>query len=236
MINLHNDIVKAIVNSLVMDDPEARLLYLQSINNESGKGTQNSSSKHKWDYRYNTLIEIAEKYGLGYVKIDRGRLWEAVLIVGENNELFVFFSHKNMRQIIKKGKNNHYLKLLNLFNEYFDEMLPLNSQMALPFLESENECKEDLKEQAREMLSKMEGDPSKVFVFTFDHSFVSTVKAFAFNTRQEVVWESDLTDLIDSNYRLVLKDDNINPEKRESKNTPETKKEKKQIVSLKNIK
>ncbi|QFT90211.1 hypothetical protein FIU87_16225 [Bacillus sp. THAF10] len=236
MINLHNDIVKAIVNALVMDDPEARQLYLQSINNESGEGTQNSSSKQKWDYRYNTLIEIAKRFGLGYIKIDRGRLWEAVLILGQDNELFVFFSHKNMRQIIKKGKNNHYLKLLNLFNEYFDELLPIDSQIALPILDSEDESIEILKEQAREMLSKMEGDPSKVFIFTFDHSFVSTVKAFAFNTRQEVVWESDFTDLIESNYRLVLKDDNIKPEKRESKNAPETKKEKKQIVSLKNIK
>jgi hypothetical protein len=233
MINLHNEIVKAIVNTLVMDDPEARLLYLQSINNESGEGTQNSSSKRNWDYKYNTLIGIAKKNGLKYVKIKRGKLWEAVLILGLENELYVFFSHKNMKQIIKKGKNNHYLKLLNLFNVAFDKMSPLNSQMALPIYDSEEESKETLKEQARVMLDMMEGDPSKVFVFTFDHSFISTVKALAFNTNQEVVWESDFTELIEQNYRLALKNDNINPDKRESRNSPETKKEKKQIVSLK---
>lgn len=236
MINLHNDIIKAIVNTLVAHDPEARLLYLQSINNESGEGTQNSSSKRNWDYRYNTLIEIAKNSGLRHIKINRGKLWEAVLIYGHDNEFYVFFSHKNMKQIIRKGKKNHYLKLLNLFNEYFDEMSPLNDQMSLPIYNSEDESIEELKEQAREMLGMMERDPSKVFVFSFDHSFISTVKAFAFNTRQEVVWESDFTELIDNNYRLVLKDDNINPDKRESKNTPVTKKEKKQIVRLKNIK
>ncbi|MFE4525745.1 DUF5986 family protein [Cytobacillus firmus] len=236
MINLHNDIIKAIVNTLVTNDPEARLLYLQSINNESGEGTQNSSSKRKWDYRYNTLIEIAKSYGLQHIKINRGKLWEAVLILGQDNELYVFFSHKNMKQIIRKGKNNHYLKLLNLFNEYFDKMCPLNTQMSLPIYDSDDENIEDLKEQARVMLGMMKVDPSKVFVFTFDHSFISTVKAFAFNTRQEVVWESDFTELIDSNYRLVLKDDNIKPDTRESKNTPVAKKEKKQIVRLKNIK
>lgn len=235
MMNLHNDIVRAIVNILVMDDPEARLLYLQSINNESGEGTQNSSPQQKWDYRYNSLIEMAKKFGLRYIKLKRGKLWEAVLIISPENELYAFFSHKNMRKIIKKGKNNHYLKLLNLFNVEFDELDPLNSQMTL-INDSEDESSENLKHQARFMLSMLEKPPSKVFVFAFDHSFISTVKAFAFNTKQEVVWEIDLTELIEPNYRLVLKNENINPDKRVSKNTPETKKEKKQIVSLKNIK
>ncbi|ADU28478.1 DUF5986 family protein [Evansella cellulosilytica] len=237
MINLHNDIVKAIVNILVMDDPEARLLYLQSINNVSGEGTQNSSPKQKWDYRYNSLIEMAKKYELRYFKLDRGKLWEAVLIAGPQNELYVFFSHKNMKNVIKKGKNNHYLKLLNLFNHELDELKPIYSQMTLPIsFEDDDDSSEDLIEQAREMLSMMEEEPSKVYVFAFDHSFVTTVKAFAYNTRQEVVWERDLTELIEPNYRLVLTDDEIYPDTRISNNTPETKKEKKQIVSLKNIK
>lgn len=236
MIHLHNNVVKAIVNTLVMDDPEAHLLYLQSINNESGKGTQNGKYQRKWDYRYNSLIEIADRYGLEYIKLDRGKLWEAVMIMGPENELYVFFSHKNMKQIIRKGKKNHYLKLLNLFNTELDKMTPLNSQTALLLYDNDDESEDNLKEQAKVMLSVMEKDPSKVIVFAFDHSFISTVKAFAFNTSQEVVWEKDLTELIEPNYRLVLKDDNINPDKRESNNTPETKKEKKQIVSLKNIK
>jgi len=158
------------------------------------------------------------------------------LIVGPESELYVFFSHKNMRKIIKKGKKNHYLKLLNLFNMELDKMNPLYSQTALPIYANYDESEDNLKEQAKVMLSMMEEDPSKVIVIAFDHSFISTVKAFAFNTGQEVVWERDLTELIEPNYRLVLKDDNINPDKRESKNTPETKKDKKQIVGLKNIK
>ena len=236
MIDLHNDIVKAIVNTLVVDDPETRLLYLQSINNESGEGTQNSKSTRIWDYRYNTLKQVAKEFGLRHVKINRGGLWEAILILGEENELYVFFSYKNMKEIIKKGKNNHYLKLLNMFNEEFDGMHPLNLQMELPLYNNEIECEENLKEQAKKMLSMMEENPSKVIVFTFNNSFTSTVKAFAFNTRQEIVWEKELSELIEPNYISVLKNDNINPEKRISKNIPETKKEKKQIVTLKNIK
>lgn len=235
MIDLHKNIVKAIVNVLVMDDPEARQLYLQSINNENGEGTQNSNPQQKWDYRYNSLIQVAKESGLQYVKLSRGNLWEAVLIVGPENELYVFFSHKNMRQIIKKGKNNHYLKLLNLFNGEFDELNPLNSQMTLPIYNDDESSENDI-DQARLMLSMLESDPSKVIVFAFDHSIASTVKAFIFNTRQEVVWERDLTELIETNYKLVLNDDNVNPEKRMSKNINETKNKKKQIVRLKNIK
>lgn len=235
MINLHNDIVKEIVNILVMDDSEARLLFLQSINNETGEGTQNSRPQQKWDYRYNSLIKMAKKFGLKHEKLKRGNLWEAVYIVGPENELYVFFSHKNMRKIIEEGKSNHYLKLLNLFNVELDDMKPLNVQLTLPINENDGDNSENLIEQARTMLNMMEKDPSKVVVFAFDQTFNSTVKAVTFNTRQEVVWEKDLTELIEPNYRLVLKDDNINPDKRENKNTPKTKKEKKQIVRLKKI-
>lgn len=235
MINLHNNIVKAIVNTLVTDDAESNLLYLQSINNESGKGPQNSRYQRNWDYRYNSLIELANRFELNYIQLNRGNLWEAVLIVGPQNELYVFLSHKNMRRIIKKGKKNHYLELLNLFNTKLDHMEPLNTQIVLP-LYDENEDTENFKEQANAMLSMMKGNPSKVIVFAFDQAFISTVKAFAFNTKQEIVWEKNLSELIEPNYKLVLKSDNVTPDRRESKNSPKTKREKKQIVSLKNIK
>lgn len=233
MINLHDEIIKEIANILVMDDPESRLLYLQSINNESGEGTQNSRHQHKWDYRYNSLIEMAKKHGLQHIKLKRGNLWEAVLIVGPENEVYAFFSHKNMQQIINQGKTNHYMILLNLFNEGFDELPPLNSQMELPIFD-DKENSENLKEKARLMLDMMEKDPSKVFVFAFDYSFISTVKVLAFNTKQEIVWERDLTDLIQPNYKWALYDDEINPVRNMSKNTLEIKNEKKQIVRLKN--
>ncbi|EZH64725.1 hypothetical protein DH09_19595 [Bacillaceae bacterium JMAK1] len=237
MISLQKDVVKSIVNILVLDDPEARQLYLQSINNESGEGTQNSRQQQKWDFRYNSLIEMAKRFDLQYVKVSRGKLWEAILLVGPESELYVFFSHKNMKQIIKKGKRNHYLKLLNLFNGELDKLHPINLQLTLPLYDdTEEENTENLKGQAKLMLSMMEKDPSKVIVFAFDNSFISTVKAFAFNTKQEAVWEEDLTKLIEPNYRLVLMDDYVNPDKRDSKSTLEAKKEKKQIVSLKNIK
>lgn len=232
MINLDNGSVKEIVNTLVAQDPESRQLYLQSIKNESGEGTQNSKGTHGWDFRYNSILGIAKKFNLKYIKLGRGKLWEAILILGPENEIYVFLSKSNLKRIIRNGKDNHYLRLLNLFNQELDMMRPLNLQLTL-FSQKEVEEKEDFKQQAREMLHMMETDPSKVIVIAFDTSFVSTAKAFVFNTRHELVWEEDLTKMIDVNYQSVLKDDDIEADKRESSNTNEVKKEGKRIVKLK---
>lgn len=231
MIGLPFEAQKAIVNTLVVDDPESRLLYLQSINNTSGKGTQNSGHKHKWDYKYNTIIQIADKHGLKYFKLSRGKLWEAVLLLGPDDDLYVFFSERNMNRIIGQGKKTHYLILLNLFNKELDNMEPL--QTSLPIFDEELEETEEQRVLARKMLDIMETDPKKVIVFAFDTRFIATVNAYAFNTRQQIVWEKDLTDLIEPNYRFVLQDDNIQPATRESNVTREVKREKQRIVRLK---
>lgn len=231
MIGLPFEAQKAIVNTLVVDDPESRLLYLQSINNTSGKGTQNSGHKHKWDYRYNTIIQIADKHGLKHFKLSRGKLWEAVLLLGQDDDLYVFFSERNMNRIIGQGKKTHYLILLNLFNKELDNMEPL--QTSLPIFDEELEETEEQMVLARKMLDIMETDPKKVIVFAFDTRFIATVNAYAFNTRQQIVWEKDLTDLIEPNYRFVLQDDNIQPATRESNVTREIKREKQRIVRLK---
>ncbi|WP_096187067.1 DUF5986 family protein [Evansella halocellulosilytica] len=233
MINLEKEVVKSIVNTLVVKDPESRQLYLQSINNESGQGTQNSRYTQRWDFRYNSILQICEKFDLKSIKLGRGKLWEAILIHGPEDEIYVFFSKANLKRIIRRGKDNHYLRLLNLFNQELDEIQSFDSQLTLPFFHEEEKEKADLKQQAREMLHMMETDPNKVIVFAFDTSFISTVKAFAFNTKHETVWEKDLTELIDVNYNLVLKDDSIDPDKRDSRTTHKTKKEKKRIVKLK---
>jgi len=230
MIGLSIEVKKAIVNTLVVDDPESRFLYLQSINNTSGKGTKNSSHKHKWDHRYNTIIQIADRHGLKHLKLSRGELWEAVLLLGHDDDLYVFFSERNMNRIIRQGKETHYLILLNLFNKELDNMEPL--QMSLPIVDKEFEESEDRLLLARKMLNVMKNDPKKVIVFAFDTRFIPTVNAYAFNTRQQVVWERDLTELIEPNYRFVLQDDNVNPDSRESSVTQKLK-GKKRIVKLK---
>src|SRR5690625_2103426 len=117
MIKLDNSIVKEIVNTLVTTDPESRKLYLQSIKNESGKETQNSKGIYRWDYKYNSFLEMADKFNLKHIKLGRGKLWEAILILGKENELYVCFSEPNLKRIIRKGKDSHYLRLLNLFND-----------------------------------------------------------------------------------------------------------------------
>lgn len=231
MIELSNEVKKAIANTLVTDDAESRFLYNQSINNTSGKGTQNSIHKHQWDYRYNTIIQIADNYDLKYLKLSRGKLWEAVILIGQGNDLYVFFSEKNMQKIISQGKKTHYLILLNLFNEKLDSMKPV--QETLTLFDEEHESLEDKRNMAKEMLNILEHDPEKVVVFTFNKGFIPVVKACVYNTKQQLIWEDDLSHLIETDYKLVLEDDRIKPATRESANHQEIKKEKKRIVQLK---
>lgn len=231
MIELDNKVIKEVVNTLVAQDSDSRFLYLQSINNESGEGTQNSLAIQKWDFRYNNIRKIAIEFGLKYIKLGRGKLWEAIAIQGPKNEIYVFFSKHNLKRIMRKGKNSHYLRLLNMFNEALDEHTPLNQQLALDICEEDGIDKEYWKKQAQEMLQTMETDPSKVIVFGFDITFVSTVKAYIFNTSHQLVWEKDLSELIDVNYQSVLKDDYVEPAMRESSN--KIKKDGKRIVKLK---
>lgn len=234
MISLDEKILKDIVNALVSSDPEMHQIYLQSILNESGKGTKNSSHQHKWDLRYNTILKITEKYNLKYWKIKRGKLWEALSIIGPENELYVFFGEKNLQKIIRNGKNNHYLRLLNLFNEYFDDKKQLFEQFSLNFfVANKYESKFDI-EEAREMLQLFEENPSRVIVFGFDASFVSAVRAYIFNSKNQLVWEQGLNHLIDTNYQLVLENDNVNADTKESKTKKALKEPaKKRIVQLK---
>lgn len=234
MISLDDKILKDIVNGLVYSDPELRQLYLQSILNESGEGTQNSSHQHKWDQRYNTILKIADKFDLKYWKIKRGRLWEALSIIGPENELYVFFAEKNLRKIIRNAKDSHYLRLLNLFNGHYNKMEQLFEQTSLNLFVSNNqESKFDIHE-AREMLQLFEKNPSRVIVFGFDVSFISTVRAYVFNAKNQLVWEQGLTHLIDTNYQLVLENDNVNAGTKESKVEKDLKEPaKKRIVQLK---
>lgn len=233
MINLDSGIKREIINALVTPDPESRQLYLQSIKNVAGVGTQNSRGKHGWDFRYNSIIDIANRFGLKYIKIGR-KLWEAVLLLGPENEVFVFFSEPNLKRIIRDGKRNHYLKLLNLFNEELDAMKPLNQQLTL-FAANESGDNDDYLKLAQEMLYMMETEPSKVIVIAFDTSITATAKAYSFNTKHELVWEENLNEYIDVNHHMVLKDDNIKPGKRESTTVATAKKEKRSIVRLKGV-
>lgn len=234
MISLDEGILKDIVNGLVYSDPEMRQIYLQSILNESGKGTQNSSHQHKWDLKYNTILKIAEKFDLKYWKIKRGKLWEALSVVGPENELYVFFAEKNLQKIIRNGNDNHYLRLLNLFNGHYNMMSQLSEQTSLNlFASNKHESKFDI-DEAKEMLQLFGKNPSRVIVFGFDVSFISTVRAYVFNAKNQLVWEQGLTHLIDTNYQLVLENDNVNAGTKESKIEKDLKEPaKKRIVQLK---
>lgn len=231
MIDLPLEMQKEIVNTLVVEDSESRLLYLESINDESGEGTQNSSPKQKWDYKYNTIAKIAKKYSLKSLKITRGKLWEAIVVLGENDDLYVFFNKKNMESIIKKSKRNHYLTLLNLFNKKVDDMSPIQGEFPL-FEEQDTDLEAD-KVLAEQMLETMEKKPEKVVVIAFENGSPPTVGAYIFNKRQQLVWQKNLTNLIEWDYQFTDVDSNINPPSRDSSVTINTKNEEKRMVKLK---
>ncbi|QED49369.1 DUF5986 family protein [Cytobacillus dafuensis] len=235
MISLNDSILGEVVNALVLNDPESREQYLIAINNESGNGVENSRHTYQWDYRYNTIVKIAMKYNLGYSKLERGNLWQAVYLIGPNNEIYVFFSSKNLRSIIRNGKDNHYLNLLNLFNENLDDLVPVEGQISLNLGDNcSNKCKdiETLQMHAREVVKMMENPPSKVIVIAFNKTITSTAEALVFNTKNEIVWTKDLTSLIKNDYRFVLNSDDVVADQEESRTERESKK--KQIVRLKN--
>lgn len=234
MINLTDDILKDFVNTLIHEDPELRPLLREAINNLDGDGVENSTATAKWDNRYNSLIKVAKKYELKFGKIKRGNLWQAIFIVGEDNSVYVFFNHKNLKNIIKKGKRNHYLKLLNFFNRHLDDYKPISEQLKLDIEEETDPYSDEaLEKQAHDIIKMLEHEPSKVVVFAFNKDFVSTVNAFVFNSKHETIWHQDFTSLIESNYTFAINSDNIETENKES-TTVVTKK--KQIVKLKKIK
>lgn len=235
MISLNEEVLKDFVNVLVNTNPELHQLYLQSILNESGKGTKNSFHQYKWDRVYNSILLNAEKHGLKYWKIKRGKFWEALALIGPENELYIFFSEKNLSKIIKTGKGSHYLKLLNLFNEHFDSHKPLFRQGFLDlFLEKEHENEFNI-DDAIKMLEVLNDKPSRVIIFGFDTTFNSSVRAYVFNSKNQLVWEQSLSHLIDTNYSMALSNDYVNPGIKESENKNDISAPKKQqIVRLKN--
>lgn len=232
MITLSNAVLKDVVNTLVYEDPEHHALLREAINNQKGIGVENCRSIAKWDSRYNNLITVAEIHHLKYGIIERGNLWSAVFIQDPDNTVYIFFSHKNLKRILNKGNNNHYLKLLNFFNANFDHLQPVNEQLKLE-LNDDVEISNDeyLEEQAREILKFLNEEPSKVIVFAFNQSFINTVNAYMFNSKHQIIWHNNYSELIDSNYSVVLQSDNISAEKVEKKTPMSTKK---QLVKLKN--
>lgn len=232
MITLSNTVLKDIVNTLVYEDPDHQALLREAINNRKGIGVENCRSIAKWDSRYNKLITIAETHQLKYGIIERGNLWSAVFLQDSDNTVYIFFSHKNLKRVLNKNNNTHYLNLLNFFNMNFDHLQPITEQLKIEFNDDEELCsKEYLEEKALEILKFLNEEPSKVIAFAFNQSFINTVNAYMFNSKHQVVWHKNYSELIDSNYSLVLQSDNISAEKVEIMTPMSTKK---QLVKLKN--
>lgn len=232
-INIEEEILKKLVNALVFKDDEAEELYQRSINNTSGKGTQNGKHQTHWNRRYNTIMEIAEANGLKSYKIDR-IIWEAIIVQDEKGGIYLFFKDNNLKNIMGKGKETHYAKLLiRAVNKAISELIPTNTQESFLFLENEANptyTNEYLMELAQKILNMFEKEPEKVVIITFDTKFSSDIAhAYIYNTNYEVIWKKDLTYLIESNYNPILGNDNVNPEKQDSskKSNP------KRIVKLK---
>lgn len=220
MIDINEEIFEKFVNALVYKDDEAEEYFQRSINNKSGRGTQNGKHQVRWSRKYNSIMEIAEGNGLNAYKINRV-IWEAVIVQDENGSIYLFFRDRNIKNIMKKGKETHYAKLIiRAVNEAFDELSPLHSQGTFSFSEEEAEPMypdEYLMELAQKIKSIFKKEPEKAVIITFDSKHSHDIAhAYIYNTRYEVVWDKDLTHLIDTDYNPVLERDDVKPEKQES--------------------
>lgn len=237
MIYLPEKAIKAITENLVFQDMDAQKLVLQAIRNEKRKGTFNSKHWVDLDNRYNGLLPIAAEYNLTPILINRGCQIIA-LYNPSSNQIYLFLKKKTLRAQLKKGKATYYVKLLNLFNEEFDSLMPLEEQLNLFSEDASIENYEDLRELGRKILCHLHKDPSSVFVFTYDNQrLLPQVEVIAFNTKQEVVQSTDYSYLLDSNYEADVQSDGIDSGTKESQILPTKKpqEEKKQIVRLKSI-
>ena len=236
MIDLPEKAIKAITENLVLQDNDSQRLVLQAIRNEERKGTFNSNAWVDLDNRYNGLLPIATDYNLIPILIKRG-CQIIILYNPSSNQIYLFLKRKTLRAQFKKGKATYYVKLLNLFNEEFDSLMPLEEQLNLFSEDASFENYEDLRELGRKVLRNLQKDPSSVFVFTYDNQrLLPQVEAIAFNTKQEVVRRTDYSYLLDSNYEVDVQSDGIDSGTKESGIIPMKKpQEKKQIVRLKSI-
>lgn len=214
-INIEEHVLKSIVNALVYEDTEADLLYQQSINNLSGIGVQNGKHQSVWSRRYNSISDIAESNGLKTHIIDRF-IWKAVVLQDDSNTLYMFFNDKNLKDLMSKGKETHYAKLLvKSLNHAFDELKSLHSQISFDFLDNEDEfiyTDEYLSILSDKIINTFETEPENVVIFSFDSfSGYDKVSAYIYNTNFEVVWKKDLTYLIEHDYNPVIENDNVYP-------------------------
>lgn len=236
MIDLHLKVIKKIAENLVFKDPDVHKSVSEAIQNEDGKGIYNSKGWVELDRRYNGLLPIAKDHDLVPILIKRGCKILS-LYNPSSDQLYIFLNKKTLREQFKKGNNSYYVKVLNLFNEELNTIVPKVEQLNL-FLEDKHmdSSELELKELARKLLIDLQKDPSNVFVFTYDaHRLIPQVEAIAFNTKQEVVWGENYSYLLDSNYEIDLQSDGIDSGTKVS-TTPMKKKNKvgkKQIVKLK---
>lgn len=234
MIDLSVKAIKEIAENLVSQDPDVQKLVLQAIRNEDGKGAYNSKGWVELDNRYNGLLPIAQNYNLVPVLIKRGCQIIA-LYNPSSNQLYLFLKKKTLREQLKKENSTYYVKVLNLFNQGFDKIVPREEQLNL-LPEDKDSSKSELKELARKLLRDLKKDPSNVFVFSYDsHRLIPQVDAMAFNTNQEVIWSKNYSHLLDSNYQVDVQSDGVSSGIKESMTFTKrkSKEDKKQIVKLK---
>jgi hypothetical protein len=99
--------------------------------------------------------------------------------------------------------------LLNQFNDFYDYLPPINQQTSL-FSSNESIDKEKLLNLAKEMISSSAIVPEKFFIFAFDDTSINTtIRALAFNTNNELIFERSLSSLLTTDYTTILENDSI---------------------------
>ncbi|WP_271401851.1 DUF5986 family protein [Salinicoccus roseus] len=197
-----------LANACVHFDKESLELHHRAIEyNVAHKNVKNSDHKTLWDMRYNKIAKYCEKVGLISIPIKRGSLWTAIGVYNPTTEeLFLIFTDKNIKKIMKNKKRKHYLALLSIINKEDGK----NEQLEL-FGQDNNE-EQFLLNLLDDLLEDIEVKPEKVIACGFSLGDVKTFKAYMFNGQQNLVFEKDYSELIEVDYNNQISSDDIDPE------------------------
>lgn len=225
-----------LVNRFAHISKENKELYKTAINNKHGKGTTNSKHSVEWDMRYNSIYDVAEELGLLALKVPRSNLWELVFVINiEHKEIYAFMKEKTLTAVLKKDKL-HYTRLFNQFNSIYDDAISSLGQSSL-FPSREEIHHEDLLIQAKKMIDSCAIVPEKAFIFSLEETFIPSVKAVAYNSHNELIYENNLSHLLKVDANNILKPDKITPPSKESapkKLPPKDTKERSTLVKIRN--
>lgn len=229
---LNPKVLKQLANICVHEDFLAIEKHKEAIGYTSESRVNNSTSKSKWDSRYNRIATLAEANNLKPIIINR-KIWEAIGIYDEITQIFyVVLRDTNLKNIRRNTKKSHYSIIFNYINKAFQPSD--NGQLVLHL--NTHDYDEKLEENCTQMLESLNISPKKFIIFSFEDNWNKFFRAYMFNHHQDIIFFKDYTHLITTNYEEELQSTNFKPPiKPIGENKRKLKKASQRILGLKAV-